>query len=59
MKIKKQLGSDAVRDLVEEPSERAQQLPNRSVRDPWPSSRRVIIDVTERDTNPWPTRGKP
>jgi hypothetical protein len=47
MKIKKELGSEAVRDLVERASARAQELPDRSVRDPWPSSRRVISDTVE------------
>jgi hypothetical protein len=57
MKIKKELGSEAVRDLVERASARAQQLPDRSVRDPWPSSRRIISesveieDVVTRQTN--------
>ena len=49
MKIKKELGSEAVRDLVEEASARAQQLPDRSVRDPWPSSRRVISETLETE----------
>jgi hypothetical protein len=51
MKIKKQLGSDSVRDLVDEASTRAQRLPHRSVQDPWPSSRRVISDTNERESN--------
>jgi hypothetical protein len=49
VKIKKELGSEAVRDLVERASARAQQLPDRSVRDPWPSSRRVISESVEID----------
>lgn len=47
MKIKKELGSEAVRDLVERASARAQELPDRSVRDPWPSSHRVISESVE------------
>jgi len=50
MKIKKELGSEAVRELVEQASARAQQLPDRSVRDPWPSSRRVISESLESET---------
>lgn len=45
IKIKKQLGSDAVRDLIERATARARQLPYRSVQDPWPSSHRVISDM--------------
>ena len=51
MKIKKQLGSAAVQDLVDEASVRAQQLPRRSVQDPWPSSRRVISDTRDRESS--------
>ena len=50
MKIKKELGSEAVRDLVERASARAQQLPDRSVRDPWPSSHRVISESVETES---------
>jgi hypothetical protein len=50
MKIKKELGSAAVRDLVERASARAQQLPDRSVRDPWPSSSRVISESVEAES---------
>ncbi len=50
MKIKKQLGSEAVRDLVDAASARALQLPDRSVSDPWPSSRRVIGDSVEPES---------
>ena len=50
MKIKKELGSEAVRDLVERASARAQQLPDRSVRDPWPSSSRVISEAVETES---------
>jgi hypothetical protein len=49
-----ELGTDAVRDLIERASERARQLPDRSVRDPWPSSHRVIsdsIDTGSRDAD--------
>ena len=49
MKIKKELGSDAVRELVERASARARQLPDRSVRDPWPSSSRVISESVEAE----------
>lgn len=49
MKVKKELGSEAVRELVERASIRAQQLPDRSVRDPWPSSRRVISESVETE----------
>lgn len=49
MKIKKELGSEAVRDLVERASARAQQLPDRSVRDPWPSSHRMISESVETE----------
>lgn len=52
MKIKKDLGSEAVRDLVERASARAQQLPDRSVRDPWPSSRRVISESVQPEGMP-------
>lgn len=49
MKIRSELGSDAVRELIEAASKRARQLPDRSVRDPWPCSRRVISDSVIRD----------
>ena len=49
MKIKKELGSEAVREIVERASARAQQLPDRSVRDPWPSSSRVISESVEAE----------
>lgn len=49
MKIKKELGSDAVRALVERASARAQELPERSVRDPWPSSSRLISESAESE----------
>ena len=47
MKIRKQLGSEAVQDLIKEASARVQQLPDRIVHDPWPSSHRVISDSVE------------
>lgn len=47
MKIKKELGSDSVRELVERASARSQERPERSVRDPWPSSSRVISESVE------------
>lgn len=50
MKIKKQLGSDSVRDLVDEASVRVQHLPSRTVQDPWPSSRRVISDANNEES---------
>ena len=50
MKIKKQLGSDSVRDLVDEASARVQHLPSRTVQDPWPSSRRVISDTNDKES---------
>ena len=47
MTIKRELGSEAVRKLIERASARAQHLSARSVRDPWPSSRRVISDSVD------------
>jgi hypothetical protein len=49
MKIRKQLGSESVRELIDEASARAQHLPDRIVRDPWPNSHRVISDAVEVD----------
>lgn len=41
MKLKKELGTEAVRDLVVEAATRVQGVPDRSLREPWPSARRV------------------
>lgn len=49
MKIRSELGSDAVRGLIEAASKRARQLPDRTVRDPWPCSHRVISESVIRD----------
>lgn len=49
MKLKRDLGSESVRHLIERASERARQLPDRSVRDPWPRSWRVISDALESE----------
>ncbi len=50
MKIRKQLGSEAVRDLVDDARARARAMPARSVRNAWPPSRRVISEAFDRDT---------
>jgi hypothetical protein len=43
MKIKKQLGSDAVKDVVDAATRRASEIsPEETVRDPWASSRRSL-----------------
>ena len=43
MKIKKQLGNDSVRAIVDEATRRAEQLSSdQTVRDPWSGSRRSL-----------------
>jgi hypothetical protein len=44
MKLRKELGTDAVRELVQEAKARVESLPDESVRDPWPSSRRLAVE---------------
>ncbi|HEX4418554.1 MAG TPA: hypothetical protein VH165_11670 [Kofleriaceae bacterium] len=39
MKIRKQLGSEAVQDLIREAHECVKNLPPMTLHDPWPSSR--------------------
>jgi hypothetical protein len=43
MKIKKQLGSDSVKDVVDAATQRASEISHEeTVRDPWPSSRHSL-----------------
>ena len=39
MKLKKELGNEAVRALILEAQARAANVPDRTVRDPWPDDR--------------------
>ncbi len=50
MRIRRHLGSPAVRDLVERARLRQLEQPERSVRDPWPTSDRVVSEtVTDKE----------
>lgn len=63
MKIRKELGSPAVRDLVLEAVARARELPDVSIRDPdpWTSWRQLtpeepVSEKDEKDDDRGPTR---
>ncbi len=51
MKLKKDFGSDAVRDLIREAQARAATAPDKTVRDPWPDDRHLVAR-TEVKTEP-------
>lgn len=44
MKIKRELGTESLRELVAKASSRARAIPEESVRDPWPSGQRSLTD---------------
>jgi hypothetical protein len=48
MKFRKELGSEAVRELILEASARAATVPDTTVRDPWPSDRRLEAESAVR-----------
>lgn len=48
IKIKKRLGSDAVRDIVDDATAYVKQHKYRSIQDPWPDSRRIISNIIEK-----------
>lgn len=45
MKLKKEFGSDAVRDLIREAQARAATSPEKTVRDPWPDDRLLVAET--------------
>jgi hypothetical protein len=45
MKLRKEIGSEAVRDIILEARARAAELPRESVRDPWPSYRDLTVEA--------------
>jgi hypothetical protein len=47
MKLRKELGSEAVRDLILEAQARAATVPDKTVRDPWPDDRLLAIGTAE------------
>jgi hypothetical protein len=47
MKLKKEFGSEAVRDLILEAQARAATAPDKTVRDPWPDDRLLAIGTAE------------
>ncbi len=64
VRIKKQLGSPAVQDLIERARKRARELPIDTLLDPWPDSRRTLgapparfltRDLPMRSQDPTPT----
>lgn len=42
MKLKKEFGSEAVRDLIREAQARAATAPEKTVRDPWQDDRLLV-----------------
>jgi hypothetical protein len=56
MKLRKEIGSEAVRDIILEARARVAELPPEDIRDPWPSypdltveAMPVKLDSTEQD----------
>ena len=49
MKLKKEFGSEAVRDLIREAQARAATVPEKTVRDPWPDDRlwEMVAEVNQ------------
>jgi hypothetical protein len=45
MKLKKEFGSDAVRDIIREAQLRAATAPEKTVRDPWPDDRLLVAST--------------
>ncbi len=45
MKLRKEIGSEAVRDIIHEARARVAELPPEDIRDPWPSDRRLEVDA--------------
>ena len=45
MKFRKELGSEAVRDLIREACARVAELPPEDIRDPWPSYRDLTVEA--------------
>jgi hypothetical protein len=54
MKLRKELGSEAVRDLVREACARAAELPPVDLRDPWPSYRDLGVEAVAVTQEPKP-----
>ena len=51
MKLKKEFGSDAVRDIIREAQRLAATSPVKTVRDPWPNDR-LLVPCTEAPVAP-------
>ena len=45
MKLRKELGSEAVQDLIREACARVAELPPLDIRDPWPSYRDLSVEI--------------
>jgi hypothetical protein len=54
MRLKQEIGSEAVRDIILEARARVAELPPEDLRDPWPSYRN--LDVEAMPVNVEPTR---
>jgi hypothetical protein len=50
MKLRKELGSEAVQDLIREACARVAELPYEDIRDPWPSDRHLQIEAMPEKT---------
>jgi hypothetical protein len=46
MKLRKEIGSEAVRDIILEARARVATLPPVDIRDPWPSYRELEVEAT-------------
>jgi hypothetical protein len=46
MKLRKELGSEAVQDVIREASARAAAWPHVDLHDPWPSDRALLVPAT-------------
>jgi hypothetical protein len=45
MKLRKEIGSEAVRDIILEARARVATLPPLDIRDPWPSARDLTVEA--------------
>jgi hypothetical protein len=52
MKLRKELGSEAVQDLIREACARVAELPYEDLRDPWPSYRDLDVEAMPVKTEP-------
>lgn len=57
MKLRKELGSEAVRDIILEASARAAAWPHEDLHDPWPSDRHLAVEAMPIQTES-PQKGK-